>query len=149
MLCTSSKNRRENGYWLANSILCHSLKIPDLSGFRWWSLSSSTPVKTQSLTDPTDVPLYTWKQTRGCSLQPGPKNNSRWSPVRIEGAAYVHPQEPTLVWGVRCEGMFASLPVSYIFLALPWLHFLSGFCCLAAATLFNLFLIWGIIRAVM
>lgn len=149
MLCTPSKNRREDGHWLANSSLCHSLRTPDLSGFSWRSLSSSTLVRTRRLTDPTGVPLYNWKQTGGSCLQPGPKNNSRWSPVRIEGAAYVHPQEPTLVWGVRCEGMFASLPVSYIFLVLSWLHFLSGFCSLAAATLFNVFLTWGIIRVVM
>lgn len=138
------KTWRENGCWLANSsfaIVSKPQVFQNLGGGHWarphcekleanWELSHC-------------------EQTGGCSLQPGPKNTSQGSPVRIEGAAYTHSQEPTLVWSVRYEGMFVSLLVSSILLSLPRLCFLSGFCSLVASTLFHLFLIWRIITVVM
>lgn len=115
MVCPPRKTGRENGYWLANSSLCHSLKAQDLSEFRWWSLSSST-LWNWRLTDDVDVPLRanwrlqspTWteeylervpSQSWGSLLHP---LTGTYSGVKCEDCRYIwgtsgfpHPFSPT------------------------------------------------------
>ena len=146
MVCPPRKTGRENGYWLVNSGLCHSLKTPGFSEFRWWSLSSSTLGRNWRLTDDIDISLRAnWRM-----------QSPTWTKEYLE-------RVPSQHWGSRLHpltGTYSDVKCEvwgYVWVTSGFLHpsfspmaaFPSGFCALVASALFRLFLIWRIIRVVM
>ena len=140
------KTGRENGYWLVNSGLCHSLKTPGLSEFRWWSLSSPILGRNWRLTDDIDISLRAnWRM----QAPTWTKEYLERVPSQHWGSR-LHPLTGTYS-GVKCEVWgYVWVTSGFLYPSFsPTAAFPSGFCALVASALFHLFLIWRIIRVVM